>query len=309
MLKRFKAYGLHHVKAASMSLRALLKKPLPSLMTIVVIAITLSLPALFWVFTENVEQLTAHWKNEGRIALFTSLDLSTKKQAALLKEVRSFPGVGQAVLKTPEDAMDLLQAQEGMEDIRMYLPKNPLPAVIEVVPALSINTPGKVQALANQMKRLPYVDQAKLDIEWVTRLHAILHLAKEVVSGLVILLGMAVLLIVGNTLRLAIQSHYDEIQVLKLIGASDAYIARPFLYSGALYGFFGALFAIVFIHLFLWSLRVAAQQLANAYHSAYPFMGLSISQALMIVFLSAIIGWLGARLSVKRQLSLIEPSY
>ncbi|KTD49847.1 cell division ATP transporter FtsX [Legionella rubrilucens] len=307
MLRSIRAQAAYHLQAATNSFNFLCRRPLATMMTVIVIAIALALPALFWVFSDSLNQLTADWQRGGHISLYLKQPLSTADQNKTLIQIQETEGVGHATLKTPEEGMQELQKQEGMNDIMRYLPENPLPAVIEVIPAVGIDTPLKVDQLYARLKALPDVEQAKLDIEWVTRLHAILGFASKTAHALMALLACAVVLIVGNTLRLAIHNRHEEIQVLKLIGATDAFIVRPFLYSGVWYGLVGAIFAVLLVNIFMLSIAVAVQELASSYQMHYPLLGLSVKQAYLIVFAAILLGWLGARLSVKRQLAAIEP--
>jgi cell division transport system permease protein len=277
------------------------------MMTVIVIAITLALPALFWVFTDNLSQLTIGWQQGGRISLYLKTGLSETEQTALLQKVHGIEGVGQASLKSAADGLAELTQQEGMHDIMRYLPENPLPSVIEVVPSLVTDSPAKLDLLARHLEALPQVTQAKLDMAWINRLHVILGFAANVAKALMSLLALAVVLIIGNTLRLAIHNRQEEIQILKLIGATDPFILRPFLYSGVWYGMAGAIFAVFLVNIFILSLGVAVNQLAVAYQMHYPLTGLSIRQILLLILFAIILGWLGARLSVKRQLASIEP--
>jgi cell division transport system permease protein len=221
--------------------------------------------------------------------------------------VHGIEGVGQASLKSAADGLAELTQQEGMHDIMRYLPENPLPSVIEVVPSLVTDSPAKLDLLARHLEALPQVTQAKLDMAWINRLHVILGFAANVAKALMSLLALAVVLIIGNTLRLAIHNRQEEIQILKLIGATDPFILRPFLYSGVWYGMAGAIFAVFLVNIFILSLGVAVNQLAVAYQMHYPLTGLSIRQILLLILFAIILGWLGARLSVKRQLASIEP--
>jgi len=305
VLKKLQPLAAYHVQAATNSFNFLCRRPLSTMMTVIVIAIALTLPVLFWVFSDNLEQLTIDWQRGGHISLY--LKTPTADENAFLTELRSIPGVGQVSLKTPAEGLVELQKQEGMQDIVRYLPDNPLPAVVNVIPNQAIDNPLKVQQLVERLKTLPQVEQAKLDMEWITRLHAMLGFVGKIANALMALLASAVVLIVGNTLRLAIHNRHEEIQVLKLIGATDAYILRPFLYSGIWYGLIGAVFAIFFVNIFMLSVAVAVQELATVYHMHYPLLGLSVKQAYLIVVTAVFLGWLGARLSVKRQLASIEP--
>ncbi|RAP35636.1 cell division protein FtsX [Legionella quinlivanii] len=307
MLNNLKQAGAYHLQAATNSFNHLCRKPLATMMTVIVIAIALTLPTLFWVFSDNLNQLTIDWQQGGHISLYLKSNVSSDEETALLQEVRAVGGVGQASLKTANEGMQELQQQEGMHDIMKYLPENPLPAVIDVIPAVSVNNPLQVRQLFERLQSMPQVEQAKLDMEWITRLHAILGFAGKIAHALMALLASAVVLIVGNTLRLAIHHRHEEIQVLKLIGATESFILRPFLYSGIWYGLLGAIFAVLFVNIFMLSIAVAVQELASVYHMNYPLQGLSVKQAYSIVLAAILLGWLGARLSVRRQLASIGP--
>ena len=307
MLTTLKRLAAGHLHAAINSFNFLCRRPIATLITVVVIAITLTLPTLFWVFTNNLSQLTVNWQKSGTVSLYLKPGLTVGQQNQLVTDIRHTQGVGEVTLKTPAEGIKELQRQEGMNDIMRYLPENPLPALIEVTPALALNTPPKMEQLFNRLKALPQVEQAKLDMDWIRRLHAILGFAAEIANALMILLASAVVLIVGNTLRLAIHNRYEEIRVLKLIGASDQFIVRPFLYTGVWYGLIGAVFAVLFVNIFMLSLAVGLQELASAYSMHYPLKGLTVFQAYLIVLAAISLSLLGARLAVKRQLASIEP--
>jgi cell division transport system permease protein len=306
MLNRARVLGALHVQAAINSLNLLCRRPMATMMTVVVIAMALTLPALFWVCTDNLGQLTKDWQRGGHISLYLKGPMTKAEEMALLEQVRALDGVGAASLKTKEEGLSELQKQEGMQNIMAYLPENPIPAVIDIVPAVSVNDPFKLKQLYERLKALPPVEQAKLDMEWITRLHAITGFIAKIAYVVMALLASVVVLIVANTLRLAINNRREEIQVLKLVGATDAFILRPFLYYGIWYGLAGAIFAVLFVNIFMLSVAVAVEELAQVYHMNYPLLGLSVKQAYSIVLVSVCLGWLGARLSVKRQLSLIE---
>ncbi|WP_028388903.1 permease-like cell division protein FtsX [Legionella fairfieldensis] len=307
MLKKIVAVISYHLQAASSSLNLLCRKPLATMMTIIVIAIALTLPALFWVFTDNLEQLAAGWQRSGRISLYLKSSLTTAEEATFLEQLRATEGVGQVSLKSAAEGLAELQQQEGMHDIMRYLPENPLPTVVEVIPALTANTPLQIEQLYTRLKTCSQVDQVKIDMQWINKLHAILDFLSKIARVLMVLLSFAVILVIGNTLRLAIQNRHEEIQVLKLIGAADPFIARPFLYSGIWYSLAGAIFAILFVNIIMLSLSAVVKNLAAAYQMHYSVMSLSVKQAYLLLLVSVFLGWLGARMSVKRQLASIEP--
>lgn len=305
MLNTMRARMAFHAQAATSSFRFLMSKPLTTTMTIMVIAITLTLPALFWVFTDNVQQATADWQRGGHITLYLETPLAATDEAALFEQVRSIPGVGEASLKTAADGISELQQQEGMQDIMEYLPENPLPAVIEVIPATDVNTSEKMDELYQALKSRPHVAQAKVDMQWVKRLYILLDIASTIAQGLMILLATAVVLIIGNTLRMAIHNRHEEIQILKFIGAGRPYIIRPFLYLGVFYGIAGAVLAMLLVHVMTLSLTVLVNQLAETYQIHYALTGLSLHQAWLLLMFATILGWLGARLSVSSILKII----
>lgn len=307
MLKRSQSLLAYHLQAATNSLNLFCRKPLATMMTVAVIAIALALPTLFWVFTDNLSDLTNSWQRGGHISLFLKSSLTEAEQKLFLEKVRNTEGVGQANIKSSAEGLSELTQQEGMEDIMRYLPENPLPAVIEVVPAVTIDSPAKLDLLSRKFQAFPQVALAKLDMEWISRLHAILSFSGKVANALIALLALAVVFIIGNTLRLDIHNRQEEIKVLKLVGATDPYIIRPFLYSGIWYGVAGALLAIFLVNIFILTLGVAVNQLASAYQMHYPLACLSLRQILLLVFFAIILGWLGALLSVKRRLASIEP--
>lgn len=307
MLKNLRSYASWHLHAATHSFNYLFRKPLAMMTTVIVIAISLTLPVLFLVFTDNLGQMTIDWQRGGHISLYLKSPLPVEDELSILKDIQAINGVGKATHKTRAESLAELQQQEGMHNIMHYLPENPLPAVIDVVPALTINTPSGILQLFERLKVLPQVEQAKLDMEWITRLHAILGFVTKIAHALMALLACAVALIVSNTLRLALQNRHEEIRVLKLIGATDSFILRPFLYSGAWYGLLGAVFAVLFVNIFMLSVAAAFEELLAVYHMHFPLLGLTVKQAYLIVMVAIFLGWLGARLSVKRQLASIEP--
>lgn len=307
MLKKLRPFFAYHVQAATQSLNYLCSKPVATLMTSVVIAIALALPALFWVCTDNVNKLTSDWKRGGPISIYLKPNLTETEQQQLLQRVRDTEGVGQVSLKSPAEGLAELTKQEGMQDIMRYLPENPLPAVVTAQPTVSVDSPLKLDQLAQQLQTLAGVEQTKVDMEWISRLDALMRFASHFADGLLVLLALAVVLIIGTTLRLALHSRQEEIQVLKLIGAKDPFILRPFLYSGIWYGLIGAVFAAFLVNIFILSLAKAVNHLASVYQMHYSIGLLSMRQILLLIIFAIILGWFGAFLSVKRQLASIEP--
>lgn len=297
MLDRLRARMAYHRQASASSLHFLKNRPLSTLMTVLVIALTLTLPALFWVFTENFQQLSGDWQRGGHIALYLDSSIPADEQA-VLERVRATPDVAEASLRSPAEGLAELQQQDGMQDIMQYLPENPLPTVIDVIPAATVNTVEKSDELYQQLKAYPHVEQARFDMQWVSRFYLLRDIAAKIANGTMILLATAVVIIIGSILRMAIHNRYEETHVLTFIGASNAYIIRPFLYMGVFYGLSGALLAMLFVHLITLNLASLINQLAETYEMHFVFAGLSFEQGLLLLLLAITLGWIGARLSV-----------
>jgi cell division transport system permease protein len=307
MLEILSRYLAYHLQAANNSFNILCSRPLATLLTAIVIAIALIIPALFWIFTDNLSKLTANWQENRHFSLYLKSSLSSTDTKALVLHIQTIDGISRASLKTASDGLQELQQQEGMRDIMTYLPENPLPAVIDIILTARINTPIKINQLVSRLQQLPQIDQVKIDTKWLIHLHAILHFITKITHIVLGLLAIAVLFIVGNTQRLAIYHRQEEIQVLKLIGATDAFILRPFLYSGVWYGISSAIVALFFVNLFMITIAKAFSQLAATYHINYHLQSLSIKQAYIIFIAAIFLGWLGALFAAKWQLASIKP--
>jgi len=307
MLSAMRVWVDLHFQAAANGFAYFCRKPISTLMTVLVIAMTLVLPALFWVVTDNLKQLSVGKQEGGHIVLYLKTPLSSTDEASLMARVRSTKGVADATLKTSAEGLQELQRQEGMQDVMRYLSENPLPAVIDVTPNTNTTNAEKAQQLYTTLKAYPGVEEAKLDFEWISRVQAMLVFLAKLAQGLLVLLSAAVVLIIGNTLRLVVHHRYEEIQVLKLIGANDAFILRPFLYIGIWYGLAGAIVAIFLVNAFVVSLSDVVDKLASVYQMHYSLSWLSLNQMLAILGLAISLGLLGAFLSVKRQLVAMEP--
>jgi cell division transport system permease protein len=296
----------YHLQAISHSLNELCRKPLANLMTILVIAIALSLPSLFWVVADNLEKMTTHWQHAAHVSLYLEPQLTALAQEQLLEKVRGQEGVDSASLKSAADGLAELTQQEGMQDIMRYLPENPLPAIIEVIPKHLMDSPAQLDLLSRQLETLPGIAHAKWDLEWIHRLQAILQFAKHFSHALMSLLALTVLLIIANALRLTAQKQQEEIYILRLIGATNAFLLRPFLYTGIWYGILGAVIAVLMVNIFILSLGEGLNQLTVAYQMQYPFTGLSFKQIVLLTLFAAILGWIAARIAVARQIRSIE---
>ena len=301
-------YVIHHARALLASLGQLLRAPLSTAMTAAVIGIALGLPACFYAVLNSVEALTAGWQGEmAQISLYLKPALKEEQALALAGRLRRLPEVAKVQYISPQQALQEFEQSSGLRDALAYLNENPLPAVLVVRPGEQHGTPAAARALLQRLAALPEVDSAQLDLAWLERLHALVGLATRGVWLLAGILALGVLLIVGNTIRLGILNRREEIVITKLLGATDAFIRRPFVYGGMWYGLFGALIALVIVNGLLLSLGGPARQLAALYHSGFRLELMSGQASATLLIVSMMLGWAGAWLAVGRHLRRVEP--
>lgn len=304
----FKAYLLHHARVFISSLGELTRRPIASMMTVTVIAIALALPSGMYLLLHNVNQISADWDSSAQMSLFIKNNVSARKVERLANRLNLRNDIESTKIITPEEALEDFIRISGFGDALNSLDKNPLPAVIVIQPIVDQQKPLQVSQLLNDMKKLSEVEIAQLDLEWVKRLYTMLDIANRAVWVISILLGIAVLLTVGNTIRLDIQNRKEEIIVIKLIGATNAFIRRPFLYTGLWYGLVGSLLALILTTVALSLITTPVQKLASLYNSNFELIGLSLDNSLTLILTSCLLSLAGSWLAVGRQLSKIEPS-
>jgi cell division transport system permease protein len=298
----------HHRQALAAAVASLLRAPLASLMTIGVIGITLALPAGLHVVIDNLGRLTGGWAQEaGEISVFLKSGTSEATAGKILDRIKRDPDVARVQHVTPGQALRELRARPGFGESLKALDTNPLPHLLVVRPASSVAT-GNLDPLRERLAGLAGVDQVVLDLAWVRRLQSWLELAGRFAAMLAALLALGVLLITSNTIRLAVANRRDEIAVTKLVGGTNAYIRRPFLYGGALQGLLGGLLAWLLTLAALWALSGPIGELTRLYQSGFAAQGLPAREALWLVAGGAGLGWLGAFFASQRHLSSIEPT-
>lgn len=302
-----KNYLLRHAQVFFYSLGQLTRTPVATFLTVAVIGITLALPAGLYVAIENVQRLASGWEDNGQISLFLKQDVPAAAIEKLADKIRRLPAVSWVDYVSREAALTEFKRLSGFGEALNALERNPLPAVLVVHPAATHAHPDKLQALLKELRRFNEVDIAQIDLDWVRRLHAMLELARQGVLILAAGLAIAVLLIIGNTIRLAVLNRRDEIEITKLIGGTNAFIRRPFLYTGTLQGLLGALLAWLLVGLGLLLLADPINSLAGLYGSRFEAENLGIPATLALIGSGGLLGWLGSRLAVGRHLRAIEP--
>jgi cell division transport system permease protein len=304
---QWQAYLQHHKLMAVDSLQRLLSSFGSSLMTWMVLAIALSLPMTLYVSLENVKQLSRTWDQSSQMSVYLKQGTKDRFAQELSEDLSTWPQVQSVEYISPERALSEFKASTGLTDVIEGLDTNPLPGVISVIPRLGDQDSGALEALEQKLLQQRHVDSVQLDLLWVKRLYQFMDLGQRLVWALAALLGLAVLLIIGNTIRLSIESRRDEIRVVKLVGGTDAFVRRPFLYTGIWFGLGGGLIAWILLSAGLYWLSGPVERLISLYGSEFVLKGLGFSDSLLLIFDGVLLGWLGAWLAVSRHLSRIEP--
>lgn len=294
-----------HVQTAADSLEKLRRSPGNALMTIAVIGIALLLPCALFVSVDNLSRLGGNMGGASQISVYLQQDVTDSEALEISEQLLTRRDIDAVRYISAEEAAREFAATSGLGDVIAALDSNPLPGALVITPS-DVST-SLSSSLVSDLESLRGVDSVQLDLAWVERLQAFLGLARRASTGLMGILAIAVLFVVGNTIRLAIENRRAEIVVIKLVGGTNAYVARPFLYTGAYYGFAGGVFAWTLLAAILLALGGPATELLRLYGSEYSIRGLGATGSLLLLLGSTLLGWLGAWMSVRQHLSAIEP--
>jgi cell division transport system permease protein len=280
------------------------RTPLALLMMVAVIGVTLSLPAMLYVALDNLQRLAGGFETAPQISLFLALDAPQNQAKEIEARLGKHEGVASYRLVGREEAWKEMQQNTGLAEIGGGLEQNPLPDAYIV--HASSSDPAAIERMRDEMQQWPGVEHAQLDAVWVKRLHGVLELGNKLVAVIAGLLGFALLIITGNSIRLQIATQREEIELSRLIGATDRFIRRPFLYAGTLYGIGGGLAALLILSGAIWLFNESVAELARLYASDFRLVMPAADVSLALVGGSALLGWIGSYLAVNRALADIE---
>ena len=303
----FESYFIRHVQVFFYSLGQLSRTPVSTLMTCMVIGIALALPTGLHTLLKNAQQLSGGWESTAQISVFLKKDIRDEQAQRLKSDIKRWPDVISVNYINRKQALKEFQALSGFGDALKALKSNPLPSVLIVKPRLSKTSERATQKLLTQLQNLRQTDKAQLDMQWVRRLYAIMNIVERGVVILGALLALAVLLVVGNTIRLAIQNRRKEIVVMKLIGGTDAFIRRPFLYTGFWYGLFGGIISWLLVSFTLISISSPIEKLTTLYQNQFELNNMSFLTTIILLGISILLGLAGSWFAVGRHLREIEP--
>ena len=293
----------HHLYSVVASLGRVFRKPWAALLTIAVMALALALPLGLWLVLGNLERLAGNVERSREISIFLKQDVDAARATALAEELRARGNVAGVEHRTPQQGIDALRNEGGLGDVIDALgDENPLPHVLVVTPS------GDELMVASSLEQLPEAELVQHDVQWRQRLDTWLRFGGRVTWVLAALLGLGALLVVGNTVRLDIQSRREEIGVLQLLGATDGFIRRPFLYLGAWYGLAAGSLAIGLLAGVGLALREPLAELAASYGSRFALAGIDVRWTLLVLAGATILGWFGAGLVTGHFLRQTRPT-
>ncbi|WP_149196544.1 permease-like cell division protein FtsX [Luteimonas suaedae] len=299
---RIGTWADHHLYSFVSSLGRVFRRPWATALTIGVMAVALALPLGLWLVLDNLDRLSGSVQASREIGVFLKQEVTAERSQALAEELRGRANVAAVELRTPEQGLQELRERGGLGEAIDAVGDNPLPFLLIVSPA------GDETLLATSLRQLPEADLVQHDAEWRRRLDDWLRFGGRLVWVLAALLGLGALLVVGNTVRLDIQSRREEIGVLQLLGATDGFIRRPFLYLGTWYGLVAGALALVLLAAAGLALREPVAALAASYGSGFALAGFGPGQVLTVLLVAAALGWLGASLVTGHFLRQTRPT-
>ena len=302
------AYFARHAQTLVGSLGRIVNQPFATLMTMGVVAVALALPLFLNLFLQNVRTASANWNDAFDLSVYMDKRAGAARTGSLAKQLRQREDVAAVRVITADQAMAEFRVDSGFGKALDALSDNPLPDTLIVTPTLGASTPQGTNALKGAIAAMADVQTVQLDTEWVKRLHAMLDILRRVILLTGALLGAGVVLIVGNTIRLDILNRRAEIEVMKLVGASDGFARRPFLYSGIWYGLGGGLMALILVAIAAAVLARPVENLAKLYGSQFRLQGLGVTAGACVLGLAVGLSWFGSWLAATRHIRAIEPT-
>jgi len=302
-----KALLIRHLQVFFFSLGQLWRTPWGTLMSVAVIAVSLTLPSGLYLLLQLTDQFSADWQGGAEISLFLQPGVAPDKALELGQQISQQAGIAAVEYVSAADALVEFRQKSGFGTALDLLDDNPLPALLRVRPAAEPPDPQQISDWMAAFRALPEVEAAEFDYAWLQRLQALVQIGQQLALLVSLLLGGGVVLVIGNTIRLAIFNRRAEIEISKLIGATDAFIRRPFLYSGFQQGALGGLLALLMVYSSLGLLAPATNRLAGYYQSAFTLQVVGWVELLLLPLAGGLLGLMGAWLAVGRHLRDIEP--
>lgn len=285
--------------AFALALQRLASTPATSLLAALSIGVALSLPAAGQLLLASLQQLGQGSAATPQLSVFMALDADDKAGDKVAAQLRSHPGIAEVQFVSRAATQKRLR-EAGLAQVIDSLPKNPFPDTFIVNPRDT--SPEALESLRSELAGLPRVEHVQLDSAWAKRLAVLLNLGRTLVWLLAALLGIGLVALIFNTIGLQVLTKREEIEVSRLLGATDTYIGRPFYYFGALQGFMGGLVACAIVYAGFALLQDRVAELAELYRMGFSLRQMRAGEMLAVLGLASALGWLGAALSVRQHL-------
>lgn len=296
-----KSYIQDHYRAIKVAFQYLMNFPLTTIMSLFAMGICLALPMSLYLFIKNIQNFSHNWEQNASMTIYVDGKSSLQQINHILLTVKKYPFVKKATYISPEVGLKEFEHVSHMEDVLALLKENPLPGAITMELHSKKVSQQELETMRHRIKQLPKVISVNFDYNWVKKLQALLTLGKGLMHFLDLLIGVGVTLVVSNTIRLALERHQDEIEVLTLVGATEAFIRRPFLYRGILLGLLAGFLALLILGLGILFLHQPTEAFVTLFQGLFQPQGLSFGYSLLFLSASAWLGWLGAGLAFIQQ--------
>lgn len=293
-----------HRKVAGESLRQLLRAPGTSGLVVVVIAVAMMLPALLLLLTNNLQANMGSVEKAAQITAYFYLEVPENKALAISERLQALPDIADAEYLSASEALTEFSQASGLGETLQSLAHNPLPSALIITPARS--SPDTANAIEQSLASFEEIEFVQLDYLWLQRLEAILSLVNQLGGLLLVLVAIGLVVIIGNAIRVGVESKREEIRIIKQFGGADSFIARPFLYTGLYLGAAGGVLACILLLVVLSSLGPAVAEVASLYESEFQLIGLSVLENLLLIAAAAGLGWVSAFISVLRKMATIK---
>lgn len=285
----------------------LFRQPFSTLLTVMVIAISLTLPNVCYLIWKNSGHAARQWYPSPQLTVYLHKNLKDATAQETIAALQRVPGVAKINALSRQQALAEFRQWSGFAEALDLLDENPLPYTAIITPDSAYQTSEALTRLRDTLAAVQGVDQVRMDISWFSRLTALTNLVGQIASLIALLMVISVFLVIGNSVRLNIFARRDTINVQKLIGATDGFILRPFLYGGAALGMAGALLSLIFTGLMIWRLETVVSQVAAVFGTTFHLKGLGLDESLLLVIIATMAGWLAARLATGRHLKQFSP--
>ncbi|GAB2949141.1 permease-like cell division protein FtsX [Hafnia psychrotolerans] len=289
------------------ALADMMRQPLATLLTVMVIAISLTLPSVCYLVWKNVSTAAEQWYPTPQLTVYLDKALDDNAAENVIKALKAEAGVEKVNYLSRDEAMGEFRNWSGFGGAMDMLEQNPLPAVAIITPKMNFQDSNTLNTLRDRVAAVQGVDEVRMDDSWFARLAALTGLVGQVAAMIGVLMIVAVFLVIGNSVRLSIFSRRDTINVMKLIGATDGFILRPFLNGGAMLGFCGALLSLILSEALVLRLESVVTQVAKVFGTTFDLHGLAWDESLLLLLISAMIGWIAAWLATVQHLRRFTP--